>query len=227
MVGSRTPIEWWERNRKREVFELSREHINQVLTTTEKMKNVFGLFSKTDDREQIKKASDEVIENERTADEAKSDILDDLAEGTFHPINRDEIIRLVMTADDIGDNAKAASAKITLLDPKDLDKGFRNDLDKLSVMDLEIVQTLERAYSDLLEDPEKAIEDTRRVEKLEEKIDIFRAENLLPKIIEWGNETHKIGNFTVLKEVEENLEEVADQTENVADVIRSIAISFL
>lgn len=225
MVGSRSPIEWLGRSRRTEALELCKEHIEEIFKTTKKMRKVFGLLKEGADKEEVEKAIKEVRENERKADEIKSKILDDLSEKDIHPIDREEIIRLAMTSDDIGDNANAGSSKVIFTNFGRIDDELIDDLYKLVEKDVEIVQTLKEAYTTLLKDPSEAINKTQEVERLEEEIDHFRAYSLLPKLIKWGNETTAIGDFSVIREVEGNLENLADETENVADVIRSIAVS--
>ncbi len=225
MVGSRTPIEWLGRSRRMEALKLCRKHIKEILKTTKSMREVFSLLKEGADKEEIEKSVKKVKESEKRADEVKSKILDDLSEKDIHPINREEIIRLVMTSDDIGDNANAASSKITFTNLDEIEDELIDAIFELVKKDVEIVESLMEAYNILLKDPDEAADKTQKVERLEEEIDHYRAYKLLPKLIKWGNETTAIGDFSVLREVEDNLENLADGAENVADVIRTIAIS--
>lgn len=226
MVGSRTPIEWWGRKEKDEVLKISKKHIDGILKAVEKMNNAIQIFCDVEDGEKTEKISEEVLKKEGEADQRKGEILEDLSEKTFHPMSREKIVRLIMTADDIADNAKGAAGKIVLLDPTTLNEELRENLKKLSNLALEAVKLLENTYSTLLENPEESLEMTNEIEKMEEKIDYFRAKELMPKLIEWADKIQKPGTSSILVEIENNIEEVADQTENVADIIRKIAISY-
>ena len=55
------------------------------------------------------------------------------------------------------------------------------------------------------------------------KEDEFRM-GLIKLVLKYGDETKKIGSWFMLLNAIENMEEVADHSEDVADVIRSIAI---
>lgn len=226
MVGSRTPMEWWGKEKRSEVLKVSKKHIEEILKTVEKMNKAVRIFCDIENQEKIREASEEVMKAEREADKIKKEILDNLSRETFHPISREEIVRLIMTADDIADNAKGAAAKISLIDSNILNEELRGSFKNLAHLALESVELLESTYSTFLENPEDALEMTDEVEKLEEKIDYFRAKKLIPKIIDWADEINKAGSSIILVEIEDNIEEVADQTENVADSIRKIAISY-
>lgn len=202
----------------------AKEHLNKVLKTVEGMRKTLRLFCSDEKGEEIDNASKKVMEMERQADTAKAEILDELSKGEFHPINRGTVIRLVTTSDDIAENARAAAVKATILDPSRLDEGLKNDLDQQSGLALEIVRLLESAYSALSKNPKEALERTGKVEKMEEKIDSFRTNDLSPRIVEWADQSDMPGTSIVLLEIESNIEEVADQAENAADIIREIAI---
>jgi len=75
----------------------------------------------------------------------------------------------------------------------------------------------------LLDDPEAAINVTHEVERMEEEIDEYRVA-LIENILEYGDEVKSIAAWLMLKEAVENMENIADRSEDVADVIRSIAI---
>jgi len=90
-------------------------------------------------------------------------------------------------------------------------------------MDVRIAEKMRDAFVQLLEDPEGAIEATHEVEKMEEEIDDYRVA-LVEKILRHGDEAKSISSWLMLKEAVENMEDVADRSEDVADVIRSIAI---
>ncbi len=64
---------------------------------------------------------------------------------------------------------------------------------------------------------------TNEVERMEEEIDDFRV-SLVEKILKFGDTAKSISAWLMLKEAVENMEDVADRSEDVADVIRSIAI---
>ena len=224
-MSSEKSISWLGKQKEKRALNLSKEHIDQIVDTAELMKNAITKFCEND--ENIDADSDDVFNKEKQADETKAKILTELSKGNFPPMSREKIMRLVTTADDIADNARAAAMKLSLLKAEEIDKDLKKDLGKLSEYAYESTKLLKIAFDALLEDPESAIEKTEKVEDMEEKIDFFHAENLTPKLIKWADESHKPGSSYVLTEVEDNIEEVADQAENCADAIREIAIGAL
>ncbi|KXB07982.1 hypothetical protein AKJ56_02035, partial [candidate division MSBL1 archaeon SCGC-AAA382N08] len=139
------------------------------------------------------------------------------------------IIRLTINSERIADNAKAAVEKLSYLDPTDIDEDICKMLRQLSHFSLETVKILKTAFSTLCEDEniQATIEKTEDVEKMEEKVDYYRANELIPRIVEWANEKNNAGTTILLIQIEENIEEVSDQSENTSDAIREIALASL
>jgi len=71
-----------------------------------------------------------------------------------------------------------------------------------------------------------AIKLANEAEMIEESIDDFRMNQLVPKLIAWINRSKTVGFCVMLKETIDRMENVADRCEDVADVIRSIVISY-
>lgn len=221
-MSSESPLAWLGRQKEKRALKLCKRHMDEIVNTAEMMKKAVHLFC--ENSENIRAEAEEVMDKERIADNTKSEILEELSKGSFPPLSRENIVRLIMTADDIADNARAAAMKLTFLEPESVDEDVKNYLKELSDLAYETTVALKDAFSATLERPESVREETRKVEKLEEKVDNFRAEKLIPQIVKWADESHKPGTSFVIAEVEDNIEEVVDQSENCADVIREIAI---
>lgn len=209
---------------EKEILELCRKHMDRVLKTVEVMRDAVHFFCNLEE-EKLKAAADGAAKAERKADREKAKIIEKLSRGPIHPIDREEIIRLVLNTDDVAENARAAARKLVLLSPEEFCNELGDDLRSFSDLALEIAVQLKNAFGTLLENPKKAIDEANKVEKMEEKIDVFRAKHISVEIIDWADRSKKPGTSLILKEVTDNMEDVADRSEDVADVIRSIAIA--
>jgi len=214
---------WLGRQREKEVMRLCAMHAEEILKTVDQMRQVVFFFC-DEDVEGAQNAFRQVFDSERQADEVKRKILEELSKGPFHPMDREDIMRLVLTVDDVGANAKSAARKINFSSPSDLDDDIKIGLRQLGNMVVQIVDEMKRAMETLLEDPKEAAKLTDDLERLEEKIDDHRVE-LLVKIVKIGDKTEKFSSWIMLKEAVDNMENVADRSEDVADVIRLITIS--
>lgn len=197
-------------------------HAEDILKTVMQMRQVVYSFC-DGDVEGAKNAFRQVFDSERHADEVKRKILEELSKGPFHPMDREDVMRLVMTVDDVGANAKSAARKINFSSPTDLDD-IKTGLRQLADMLVEIVDEMKRAIERLLVEPRKVAELADELERLEEKIDDHRVE-LLVKIVKVGDKIKSFSSWLMLKEAVDNMENVADKSEDVADLIRTIAIS--
>lgn len=218
---------WIGRGRETEVLRRCDGHMRKVVETVVEMDRAFQAACSLKERREVEKAFGEAFRREKEADEVKKEILEDLAKKIFQPINRDEIVRLVMTADDVASNAKAAARKLTLLNQNELPKELRKLFSHFSSKVLEISKTMYKNFLALTKNPSSAIRVSHEVERMEEEIDDFRGEKLTPKVLEWQKTNKDVSSSLLLKEIADNLEEVADRCEDVSDLIRYIALSHL
>jgi uncharacterized protein Yka (UPF0111/DUF47 family) len=128
-----------------------------------------------------------------------------------------------LTADDIAENAKSCARKLRLTSNENLTNNIKINIKEMANRCVEIVEKVIQAFIALSEDVNVAIKEADEVELLEESIDEFRI-GLIKLVLKYGDETEKIGSWLMLLNAIENMEEVADHSEDVADVIRSIAI---
>ncbi|MCS7385377.1 MAG: DUF47 family protein [archaeon GB-1867-005] len=213
---------WFGKKREIEILNICRVHLETILSVISATRDlVYAVCDGEYDKAcEIFKL---VFDREREADDVKERILDELSKGPFHPIDREEIIHLVLTADDLAANAKSAGRKLCLAKPEDMPECVKVQLKKMADMVYDIGCKLKEAFTTLIENPRKAIDVAEAVERLEEAIDEHRVD-LLIKILKWGDEAKKISHWLMVKEAVENLEMVADKAEDTADVIRAISI---
>ncbi|MEM4723550.1 MAG: DUF47 family protein [Candidatus Hadarchaeum sp.] len=219
------PLTWMAESRERKILDICDEHIKRIVKTVAGMNKAVQAFCDLD----IKKMNEgfqEAFKSERDADVIKRNILEELSKGIFHPINRDEIIRLTMTADEIAANAKAAARKLKYVDAKKLPSDLKKTMKTYSTAVLETAIRTHETFISLERDPKAAVALSHEVEKLEEKIDDLRAEELTPSLLKWYKKVKDIGQSLLMKEITENMESIADLCEDVSDIIRSIAISY-
>lgn len=217
------PAIWFGRKRELEVLNIVRVHFEYILSTVSALRDLIyafcdGNFDKVDNIFKI------IFQRERDADDVKEKILDELSKGPFHPSDKEEIMHLILTADDIASNAKSAGRKISMAKNVVLPKGIIDGLKVLADLSFNITLKLRDAFNTLVENPRKAIDVAEEVERLEEEIDDRRVE-LIALILEWGENYPKISRWLMIKEAVENIEAAADRAEDTADVIRMISVS--
>lgn len=214
------PAFWIGRRREREVLKLAEGHLEKVMTLT----NAFRKFAealKSDNPDEMRERYDEIFKIEREADDEKERIIVEVSKGPFHPMDREDIMRLVLTMDDIAANIKSASRKLLYSHPECVPEDVKNDLLKLSDMLIDIVLRLKETLNALVKGSKETLKLADTVEREEEEIDDFRVD-LIAKILKWGDQSGKLSSLLMLKEAVENLENASDKAEEVADIIRGI-----
>ncbi|RLF97486.1 MAG: TIGR00153 family protein, partial [Candidatus Wolframiiraptor sp.] len=205
---------------QREVLKLSQRHLSKINDLTKTFRKFVEAFVRGN-LDDMRKLYEDIFDIEREADNEKEKIIIEVSRGPFHPIDREDIMRLVLTMDDIAANIKSASRKMLYSNPESVPTDVKNEFLKLGDMIIEIVSRLETALDALIKGSKDTLKLADSVERKEEEIDDFRVE-LIAKILKWGDETGKLSSLLMLKEAVENLENASDKAEDVADIIRGI-----
>jgi len=216
-------FKWVGWRREREVFKIYQQHLDKIISTVKALRNLIEVFSKCE-VEKLNEAFNDVFNLEREADDIKERIIVELSKGPFHPIDREDIMRLILTSDDIAAHAKAASRKLLLVDPCVVPEDIRKRLITLVDMSLKALMHLKHSVDNLIKNPKEAISEAEKVERMEEEVDEFRV-NLIIDILKWGDTINKFSRCLVLKEAVENIENMTDRMEDTADVVRGLAIT--
>uniref|UniRef100_A0A7C1E588 DUF47 family protein n=1 Tax=Fervidicoccus fontis TaxID=683846 RepID=A0A7C1E588_9CREN len=212
--------EWLASRREKEVLKLYDQHIDEITKVTNSVNNLLTAF-RDGDKSLMENEWRIIFESERKADDIKRRIIRELSEEFVHPIEREELIRLTLTTDDIATFAKEASRMALLYNgkpPLDVAQVLLDIITRIN----ESVMLIREAVSYLSIDKKKTLEISDKIERLEEEVDDLRHKGL-SIILARCNETG-IPNCLLLKDILEYLENSADKTEDVADELRSIAV---
>jgi predicted phosphate transport protein (TIGR00153 family) len=212
--------EWLASRREKEVLKLYDQHIDEITKVTNSVNNLLTAF-RDGDKSLMENEWRIIFESERKADDIKRRIIRELSEEFVHPIDREELIRLILATDDIATFAKEASRMALLYNgkpPLDVAQVFLDIITRIN----ESVMLIREAVSYLSIDKKKTLEISDKIERLEEEVDDLRHKGL-SIILARCNETG-IPNCLLLKDILEYLENSADKTEDVADELRSIAV---
>ncbi len=215
---------WLGKQRQKEIFKLCKNHVAKIIQTVEEMRRSTHAYEQADE-ERASALAKAASQMEKEADAIKRSIMDELVREIFHPMDRDEILRLVLEADGIASNAKAAAGKLSMIPRKVVSDSLAHSLAELSDALVATVNAMGEAFDALVEGAENVFELCQRVETHEEQIDEFRATMIRDQFIPWCQATDRTGLCIILKEAMDNMEKVADEAEDVADVIRSIAMT--
>ncbi len=215
---------WIGKRREEEILRLELSHIDNIIRVAESTLEL--VKSIRDGSEKMESLYSQVSQAEKKADEVKEGILNDLAQGIFHPIDREELLRLVLVADDIAAHLKAGARRLLLFSKTSSHippQQILDSLEEIARITVEASNMIKETISVVRSNPRKAIELAREIERLEEKADDVRseAEELL---LDWCNKEGESGSCLALYNALESLETATDKCEDTADVLRSIAV---
>ncbi len=210
------------RRAERELIAACAKHLEKIASITGQFNLLVDAYCNCD-ASKVRYYTAEVNIREKEADAIKGEIIDNLMESSLHPMDQDEIIRLVLTSDDIAAYLKSASRRLSCTDagavPVPIKAGLKEITGKLVEETAALMDTID-ALSDNSGDVTDKAEKT---ERLEEMIDDLRVD-LLAQILKWGDTAQHVSDWLMIKETVESIESSSDKVEDTADVIRAIAV---
>ncbi len=215
---------WLGKQREKEILKLCSNHIDRIIETVVKMREGVRAYD-AKDVEGARALAKAASQAEKDADAIKRSILDELVREIFHPMDRDEILRLVLESDGIASNAKAAIGKLVMIPREIVEGSLCAQLDQLGGKLVECAQMMGQCFAALVKGSDDVFQRCHQVESLEEQIDDFRSGLIRNHFLPWCEGSNRVGYCIILKEAMDNMEKVADLAEDVADVVRGIAIT--
>ncbi|MCE4607194.1 MAG: DUF47 family protein [Desulfurococcales archaeon] len=215
---------WISKRREESILSMELEHLNHILEASKAMIGLVQAFRRKSQGD-VEELYTQIKEEERNADKVKDHIIEQLSTGTFHPIDREELLRVVLVADDIAAYLKSAGRRILLLCRLECEipANLLDPLEKIAELVRESVETIIEAVKLVRNDPKKTIQLAKIVEKMEEEADDIRSATE-ERLLEWCNIKAAPGTCTALYNSLTSLEMSTDKCEDTADLLRSIAI---
>ncbi|MBC7112686.1 MAG: DUF47 family protein [Candidatus Methanomethyliales bacterium] len=222
MFGTGHVAVWLARQTEREIIGSCEKHLTMIFTIVDKFKTFIEKYSQNN-IEESRYLANEISDLERNADKIKEGIIENLMKSAIHPMDQDEIIKLITVSDDIAAHLKSATRKLLYTSPEDVPSHIKSGL-------VFIVNTLVEEKNALKETIEALSSKNgsvrvmaEKTERLEESIDDMRVD-LLAQVLKWGDTSKHVSNWLMLKESIENIETASDRMEDTADVLRAMAI---
>ena len=212
---------WISRRVEKEVLRRALEHIEKISQVAAETVKVMEAL-KASQPPQVLEAFQRVDKLEGEADEIKRNIIKEMSEGFIHPIDREELMRLILVADDIAAYLKAASRRATMIDPDKLDAAIKEYAVKMSEEVAKATSLLENAIEGLVSNPRNSLKLADNVERIEEQVDDLR-DDALREVMKFCDKA-TVSACIIGKEIIDSLENSSDRCEDVADVVRSIAV---
>jgi len=203
----------------RSSFELVKEHAALVEETVSEL--VRALKAKADGRDaEALRVIGGVRASEEAADSKRREVVASLGKGVLPPLSRQDVIHLVRRLDRIADSAMDAARYLTHVRFHGELSVLAEDLVKMAEADLETVKSLRRAIDAIGSDYESCSRHCDEVEEGERLCDSLHMRALRT----FSGMNPPSGLASVVAELIEELENIADFCEDASDVLRAIVV---
>ena len=166
------------------------------------------------------------IKMDTEADALRREILESLGSEVLDVSLREDISRLLRMLDKASEWIKEASRYLDIFPYLEIPQEIKNDIETLSRLDVKAVKTLHEAIQNLARgETESVLKLCEEVEKIEEEAD--EAMHVARKnLIASGPKLGNIALIIMLRDFIEALENATDYAEDVADILRILALKF-
>lgn len=219
MEKTRNILAWLGDREEKEVLTLALQHIEKSYECVMEMKNSIESLMKGNREERIQHINKVKIA-EHEGDEIKIKIMYELSKGMFLPPDREDLILLNESINDIADSSKGVVRLLEFFE-----KEPSEEIDKLlledSLLAVKAAEKLKSAINSLVKNEiSKTMEDCAQIEIIEEEGD-DRRRDLIKALIN----TSLTPQMTILVyEIIDNLENVIDCIKRTGSVVRILSI---
>jgi predicted phosphate transport protein (TIGR00153 family) len=201
-----------------------REHLDHITRGVEVLDDILKNYNSLS-YEDMREKYEELNTHEEESDKLKRDLMSLLRASHLHPEDREDLLRTVLTVDDVIGLAKAVVKKILIFKHLQLEipRNLHNILVNAVEKSLEAVRLINNILEIAMSDYERVLELTHKIEELEEEVDEIRLRAFEELLRECSTNIREI--CVVMPVVIDDIEKITDMCEDVADLFRLHLIS--
>ena len=219
---SRRLFGWFAPKRGENVLKMVEQHLDLTQNAAINLHKMVEVAINETQEEEI--AVFKVISRfEREADELRRNMVRELTVEEMYPEERDDLMELVRTVDQIADWSKDAGRLLRIIPFAKAPESIQTATLNMTKANVDCVKVLGQSIHALEKTPSEALELADKVEMLEETSDDLYGELRYHLAIEEFPDV-SIGEIVMMNEFFDAIETVADWCENSADIVRAISV---
>ena len=205
---------------RRRTLAVLQDEIRTVLDASRGLSQAYE-FLLQNDQEGLQACIEKIKKSEDDTESLRRTLTRELGEIGNMLINREDLLRTSYDIEEIAGYVSGTAFRFKQISPKILKKaGLDKDCKELIDLSIESVNQLNRIVHTLSINPLKALEMAQEVQKLERTVD-HKYRNLIVKIFK---EVSSIKDLIVLKDIVEEIEDLADRCLTASDSITIVAL---
>jgi predicted phosphate transport protein (TIGR00153 family) len=220
-LNEKSLTEWFEKRKKSNIMKMLREH---TILTTKTFENFYSAVKYDIGGEKKKsiKHCEIVAQVEKEVDELRRKIINELARSELSATDRGDLMSLIHEMDQVADWINGAGRILRIISMKEFSEEIKNaSMDIISSLDV-CVKKLNDCILKFVEG-ENVLEITDEIERIEEKVDHQHTE--AKKILLSPKHAKMLAaEVFLLLDFLDALENIADECEDVCDIIRMIIV---
>jgi predicted phosphate transport protein (TIGR00153 family) len=212
---------WFERRRRTKALDLAQEQITKALDTVTLLHQALQCFTEAKKKESLQ-SIEKLFKTEREVDSLRTEVFKELSKGAaLFAEYREDLMHLVKRLDTFADHVKDAARCVKMLVDAKVPKELWDNTVRMTSLLVNCADTLRGSIEKITVNPTGAIEDARKVDEVERKIDdeYLKTKSLFVK---YGDQMNS-GTTVIFDDLIEFIEEAADMCADTADYIVILA----
>lgn len=207
-----------------EVTNKTRDHMKHIVQGLGVLNDIIRSYRDLS-YEEAQSKYDELNMHEEKSDEIKRSIMSILKATHLHPEDREDLLRIILTLDDVIGLAKAIAKKMIIFKhlKLELPSNVHSTLLDMSNKSIEAVKLVAELLESTGAGYNKIVDLTHKIEELEEEVDDIRLRAFEELLKECSTKFTPL--CIVMPVVIDDLEKVTDKCEDIADLFRLYAVS--
>ena len=220
-LTERKSFDWFTQRSRTRGLELAHDQIAKAFETVTWLHKATQSFAEKNYKE-AKEYIESLYKTEESVDKLRADVFMELSKGTALVADyREDLLHVVKRADTLADHTKDAARCLEMLSEADMPNELTEKMVLMTGKLVDITQILSGCIEKISTNANEAIDDAKKVEKIEHAID---EEYLKTKrlFVKYGINMNR-GAMVILDDLIEFIEQAADNCADTADYIRILS----
>ncbi len=205
-----------------EIYEESLDYVRKIVMGAELLRD--ALTGLCEGRyEKIKNILSEIMLLDENAGQIAMDIRARIVRSIRDPYNREDLLKFTRSIEDVMRAVKAVAHRLDMCEKFEIPELLKDDLHKMVDSVILTIKSLEMSLMGMPYNPEEAVKHSKDISEHEERVDDVRR-GLMRDFIRIGDDM-KLTQFYVMREILDNLEDIADRCEETGKLIELIVMT--
>ena len=202
--------------KEKDIYDNSLEFVRKVVKGADFVEESIKALA-DENRNRMQDNINKTLETAHQCEDLYAEIRKKVMDSIGHPSTREDLLRFIDSLFDLSKAVEATAYRIGMCESFTIPEVLQQDLVQLSSSVAKTPKAVEKTVADMPFNTDEALEHSESIHKLEEKVDDIRRD-LMRDLIRQSKEENiniGLGDFYIITEIIERLEDIADACDQI------------